>query len=276
MFERAKHSADWQLRRATSGFRVLPEFLGIGAQRSGTTSLFTFLAEHPNVFPSFRKEVHFFDIHHDRGESWYRSNFALARQLRPGYTTGEATPNYLAHSEAPQRAFDLVPEAKLIALLRDPVDRAFSSWKLNQRMGWETREFAQAVEEEIALGLEMDRPSTLPADISQAKPGTLRWSYVLKSRYAGHIERWVELFGSDQLLVVQSERLFQDPVPNLKIICDFLEIESSKLGQFPRVNTTPSRQLDQGTRRLLTEFFADSNQRLETLTGMRFDWPARG
>lgn len=272
MFQRANRSLNWQLRRVTSRFRVLPDFIGIGAQRSGTTSLFTFLADHPDVRPSFRKEVHFFDIHHHRGEAWYRANFALSAQKGAGVSAGEATPNYLAHPLVAQRAHDMVPRARLIALLRDPVERTFSSWKLNKRLGWETRSFSEAVEEEAGEGLEMDRPPSLPAAVPSAKPGALRWSYVLKSQYAGHLQRWLDVYPREQILVVQSEHLFESPEPNLKVICDFLEIDSSALDPFPRVNTTPSGDIDATTRRRLADLLRDSNQQLEELTGTRFDW----
>lgn len=120
----------WRYRRATSSLRALPDFVVIGAQRSGTTSLFDYFLNHPQVRPALKKELHFYDLHHERGVGWYRASFPRRRQLSNGRITGEATPNYLVHPLAPERLHAVTPNAKLIALLRNPTDRAHSAWRL--------------------------------------------------------------------------------------------------------------------------------------------------
>src|SRR5436309_16134274 len=106
---------------------MLPDFIVIGAQKSGTGSLYAYLNGHPDVAGARVKEVHYFDLHYHRGVDWYLDQFPDEAAARPR-CTGEASPYYLFHPHAPRRAFDLVPDARLIALLRDPVDRAISHY----------------------------------------------------------------------------------------------------------------------------------------------------
>src|SRR5258706_11489250 len=114
-------------RRATSRYRKLPDFLIIGAQRSGTSTLYQYIARHPDVRGAFRKEVHYFDMHYDRGLDWYRACFPTR-----GFT-GESSPSYLIHPEVPARVAAVLPDIKLIAILRNPVERAYSAYNRNVR-----------------------------------------------------------------------------------------------------------------------------------------------
>ena len=145
----------FRIKRLTSRFRHRPAFLIIGAQKGGTTSLYNYLLQHPQVKPAWVKEIHYFDIHHQKPLSWYRAHFPLSlpdrfgsRNTGPRYT-GEATPYYLFHPLAPRRAAVAVPEARLICLLRNPIDRAFSHYNHNRRKGREKRTFTRAVRDEL-------------------------------------------------------------------------------------------------------------------------------
>src|ERR1051326_983405 len=117
--------------------RRLPTFLIIGAGRSGTTSLARYLGSHPHVFMARAKEMHFFDSD-SKTREWYRPRFAEARRQT---AVGEATPNYLYEPAAIKRMAAIVPEARLIAILRDPVDRAYSHYWQNRSLGKETMTF---------------------------------------------------------------------------------------------------------------------------------------
>src|SRR3712207_6690007 len=115
-------------RIATAQQRRLPDFVIIGTQRGGTTSLYHYLSKHPEVLPALRKEIHFFDLNFDRGLDWYLAHFA--RQDQPGLV-GEASPLYMFHRDVPERVRRVLPNAKFIALLRNPVDRAYSQYQMN-------------------------------------------------------------------------------------------------------------------------------------------------
>src|SRR5436189_26280 len=126
--------------------RPLPDFLILGAQKAGTTALYAYLRWHPQVTgPSF-KEVSFFDRHYARGERWYRAHLPVRRRA----VVGEASPSYLFHPLAPERVARMLPEARLIALLRNPVDRAFSHYQHEVALGREQLSFEDALAGEFA------------------------------------------------------------------------------------------------------------------------------
>ena len=131
-------------RLATASARRLPDFLVIGAQRAGSTSLFAQLCEHPGVAAPSHKEIHYFDLQSFRGLRWYRSHFPPAGRSR-GRITGEASPYYLFHPAVPARVAEALPDVRLVALLRDPVARAYSQYQLSVRDGHETLGFEEAL-----------------------------------------------------------------------------------------------------------------------------------
>src|SRR5438093_4320202 len=132
----------------TSKLRVLPDFLIIGAQRAGTTSLYRYLSRHPAVAPAvLAKGAHYFDTAFDRGLPWYRGHFptrmtAERIRAREGtFATGEGSPYYLFHPLAAERIAAALPGVKLVALLRDPVERASSHWVHEAERGFEQLSF---------------------------------------------------------------------------------------------------------------------------------------
>ena len=141
-----------RFRAATSFMRSLPDFIVIGAAKSGTTSLYEMICRHPRVLPAARKEINYFDDPrmHERGALWYRRHFptALEKRLPRAKLTGEATPSYFPHPAAPARAARAVPRAKLILALRNPVDRAYSHYNMRLRRGRESMTFEDALEYE--------------------------------------------------------------------------------------------------------------------------------
>src|SRR4051794_22945776 len=127
--------------RATVALRPLPDFLILGAQKAGTTALYAYLRWHPEITgPSF-KEVSFFDRHYANGERWYRAHMPARRRS----LVGEASPSYLFHPLAPERVAGLLPEARLIALLRNPVARPSSNYQNEVALGGEPLSFEEAI-----------------------------------------------------------------------------------------------------------------------------------
>ena len=144
-------TAVWTTGRLTARWRELPDFLVIGAQKAGTTALYAYLRWHPSIAGPFWKEVSFFDRHWARGEAWYRGQFPLRSS---GKLVGEASPSYVFHPLAPERVFSLVPDVKLVVLLREPGDRAYSQYQHAVALGRETLSFedALAAEDERVRG----------------------------------------------------------------------------------------------------------------------------
>lgn len=264
-------NAVWALGRATSRWRPLPDFLVLGAQKAGTTALYAYLRWHPGITGPSWKEVSFFDRHWWRGEAWYRGQFPL----RPGERlVGEASPSYLFHPLAPERARSLVPDAKLIVLLRNPVDRAYSHYQHEVALGREPLSFedALAAEEERTRG-EVERLVSDPRAFSRA------WwdhTYVARGRYAEQLERWLEAFPREQLLVVATEELGERPAETYAPVLRFLGAAPYELTEYPRVFDRDYEPMRPETRALLEEVFAGSDRRLQELGVWSGVWHPQG
>lgn len=258
--------------------RLLPDFLVIGAAKSGTTTLYGWLIEHPFVEPATMKEVHYFDYGWFRGEDWYRSHFPLARDRdrvqrergRP-FLTGEASPTYISHPWAPGRLAATLPHARLIVALRNPIDRAYSQFQMSRREGEEPLEsFADAIAaEEERLRPEIERVFT---DQRYNSWPIGCWGYLLRSRYAEQIERWLELVPREQFLFVSTETMADQPLRTLHEICDFLDLPRHEPVQLPRFFNARYDAMPAETRAELGEYFRPHNERLYELVGVDFGW----
>ena len=130
------------LQMCTARLRRLPDFVIIGAQKAGTTSLYDLMTRHPSIAPAYDKELRYFSTYYDRGETWYRSNFPVVR----GQLTGESTPSYVFYSAAPSRMKKLLPNARIIVILRNPVDRAYSHYNMVVRFNRVSVPFREALD----------------------------------------------------------------------------------------------------------------------------------
>ena len=201
----------------------LPEVVILGAPKSGTTSLAAYLAGHPQVWLHPLKELHFFDNHWGLGEEWYRSQFPPLRS--PGVLRLEATPDYLQHPQTPGRMRELMPEARLIVLLREPLDRALS-WLRHMRglvgLQGETEEL---LKEEVQ---QLERMGE--AELSGL--GWIRPNALSGSLYAHQLRRWQAVWPSSQLLLLRFEDLALQPEGVLRRCLAFLNLEDSGLARW--------------------------------------------
>jgi hypothetical protein len=259
-------NAVWAYGRATAGGRPLPGFLIIGAQKAGTTALYEYLYRHPAISGPSWKEVSFFDRHWWRGERWYRGHFP--RGARP--PVGEASPSYLFHPQAPERVRSLVPEARLIAILRDPVDRAFSHYQHEVALGREPLSFEDALarEPERTAG-EVERLLAEPRAFSHA---WWNWTYRARGLYAEQLARWYDVFPREQLLVLLNEELEAAPAETYARVLEFVGAPPHELGSYPRVFGRDYAPMLPETRRELEAFYAAPNRRLSELLGRELDW----
>ncbi|MEM1042736.1 MAG: sulfotransferase domain-containing protein [Bacteroidota bacterium] len=258
-------------RRLTSARRVLPDFLLIGAQKAGTTSLYHYLTQHPRVLPVHRKEVHYFDIGYRRGLGWYRSFFPTAREVqREAALTGEASPYYLFHPQVPARIRQDLPDAKLIVLMRNPVDRAYSHYHHEVRKGYETLPFEEAVDrEEERIAEETARLGADPAYYSQAHRS---FSYLARGRYLEQLRPWIDRFGREQMLLLPGERMYADPQGVLDAVCGFLGIEPFGGFRFRKHNDFRYDPLDPALRARLAAYFRPHNEALYDALGEDYGW----
>jgi hypothetical protein len=267
----------------TADARSLPDFLIIGAKRGGTTSVWNWLVRHPHVAPMFPalqqiKSPHYFDLNYGRGERWYRSHFpskaALDRAaqragIRP--LIGEASPYYLFHPLVADRVQATVPKARMIVLLRNPVDRAYSNY-------WERRgSSAECLPTfEAALDAEPERLRGQTARIL-ANPNYYSrhhdcHSYLARGQYAEQLERWFERFGRDQLLILPFDDLRRDPSATYRQIQEFLSLPVVEPPRLDHHNKLPVPPMHPATRERLVEHYRPWNARLAQLLGTTFDW----
>jgi len=216
--------------RPTARWRATPDFLIVGAQRSGTTTLYRALEPHPAVeFPRFTKGVHWFDVEYHRPPAWYRSNFALratldrrARAAGEPVVVGEAAPYYAFHPFVPGRIAERLPDAKLVMILRDPVTRAWSQFHHERARGWEPLDdFEAALEAEAAR---LDGAESVLAGRPGRHLAHQHQSYVARGRYAEQIERLWSAVGRDRTLVLYTDDLERDPGSTLDRLHDFLGV----------------------------------------------------
>ena len=252
--------------RATASLRPLPDFLILGAQKAGTTALYAYLRWHPQITgPSF-KEVSFFDRHYVRGERWYRAHMPVRRSG----IVGEASPSYLFHPSAPERVARMLPGARLIALLRNPVDRAFSHYQHEVALGREELPFEDALarEDERMVG-EVERMLRDPAYFSYA---WWNYTYAARGRYAEQLERWFGSFPSEQLLVLLTDELAADTGATYERVLEFLGVDARGLDSYPRIFEREYAGMDPATRSQLEDEFAGPNRRLAALLGRELPW----
>ena len=251
---------------------ALPDFVVIGAMRGGTSRFYGLISRHPFVRRAAAKELHFFDRpeRFEQGVGWYKSCFPPPNQ-KDGYDTitGEATPMYLFDPAVPGRMAGVVPGARLIALLRNPVDRALSQYHRWERTGADVPSFEETVEDELAWleGGESDRQADRRGD---------RYNQLARGLYAEQLLRWREHFPEEQMLVLSSEDFFADVPGTLEKTQDFLGLPRREVQLPPEKTERPStyeyRPMDPATRERLEAFFEPHNRRLYDLLGRDFGW----
>ena len=275
--KRPVRTARSSYRYATAGQRVLPNLITIGAQKAGTGSLYEYLAAHPATAPALMREVHYFDLNFHRGVRWYRSHFVTQRELdRIEAAAGgpalayEKSPYYIAHPLVPYRIRGLLPNVKLIALLRDPVERAASHHNHESARGFDTLDLTAALDREIERG-DADRASLL-ADPLKPSFAHQHLTYLERGRYAEQLERWLAVFPRRQMLILDSAELFRNPAGAMSQICEFLELPAHVLPRYEAVGARKYSRMDPEIEQRLRAYFAPHNQRLWELIGDDFGW----
>jgi hypothetical protein len=264
-------------RMLTSPARMRPDFIIIGAAKCGTTSLYNYLARHPSVVPARTKEIHYFDFFFERGSAWYRSHFTLRspiQRMRANHrrtVTGEASPYYIFHPHALRRIAEALPRVRLIALLRNPADRAYSQYQHVVRLGYETLSFEDAIaSEEERLAGEVEK---MRADERYYSFNHQYYSYLARGIYVDQISRLAELgFAPEQVLILRSEDFFAHPAEGLLRLREFLGLPEHPLRDLEKFNAGRYEKIPAAMRARLLEFYEPHNQRLADLLGASFNW----
>jgi hypothetical protein len=263
--------------RVSAPLRLLPDFLIVGAQRCGTTSLFKTLAQHPMVArPFLRKGIHYFDMNYDRRLRWYRGQFpieATSRLRRLGRgrpRTGESSPYYLFHPLAGQRIAADLPGVRLIVLVRDPVERAYSAHSHELARGFETEDFERAIElEDDRLAGESER---MLADPWYESHSWQHHAYLRRGCYIDQVTQLEELVGPDRLLVVDSHDFFIRPAETVPEVLDFLGLPLAAGITYEQHNARARPPLPAALRNRLDEHFRPYDEKLAAWWGRTPSW----
>lgn len=256
-----------ELARRMREARALPDAVILGAQKSGTSSLHYYLVQHPQVIAPLRKEVHYFDVGFQHSEAWYRAHFG--RRGEPGLNL-DSSPYYLFHPAVPARLRALLPQARLIVLLRDPVRRAYSHYWHERDKGRESLDF------EAALAAEPSRLGDSEAALADGRVSRSaahqHFSYLARGRYAEQLERWFALFPREQFLVLRFEDLAREPLAVLNRTLEFLGLPPAQSVRLEARNTRRYPQMQPEMAEQLREYFAPHDRRLEALLGETTGW----
>ena len=256
-----------ELRLRMGQPRALPGAVILGAQKCGTTSLHGYLVQHPGVIPPLRKEVHYFDLNYPRGEAWYRAHFGRTEEAGLNL---DASPYYLFHPAVPARLHALLPDAKLVVLLRDPVRRAYSHYWHERAKGREKLEFAEAIAAE---------PGRIASAEARLADGSLdrsadhqHFSYLARGRYAEQLERWFATYPRERIRVLRFEDFVQDPLAALNGTLEFLGLPPAASVRLEARNARRYPPMQEATMARLREYFEPHNRRLVALLGRTFGW----
>jgi len=250
-----------------------PGFTVIGAQKCGTTALFSLLTQHPSMQSPIVKETRFFDRWPDRNIAWYRANFrpTLPRRLdrsgRGKLLTGEATPEYMVFPHVAPALAARFPDQRIIALTRDPIERAYSQYQMNIARGREWLSF------DDALRAEERRLSAGPGQ--PGSPEAFRWShfgYVERGRYAHQLEHWLNWYPREQLLVLEAADLANQQDQTLRRVTDFLGLAPMETSPPARENVGTYNPMSDDARAFLSERLCGEASSLYRLLGTKTGW----
>ncbi|NEO53070.1 MAG: tetratricopeptide repeat protein [Okeania sp. SIO3B5] len=244
-----------------------PNFIIIGTIKGGTSSLYFYLTKHPSILPAVEKEMHFFDANFHKGIDWYLSQFPAIPEQQ-NFVTGEATPNYMYSVEAANKLFSYFPKIKLIAILRNPIERAVSHYYMDKRLGQEQRSFAEVIAAETKILQKMINQSQGNANLLQGK----KTRYLGLGLYLSFIQEWMNIFPREQLLILKSEDMYENPEATTKQVFDFLGLPNYQLLEYKNYYPGSYPPINASLRHQLSEFFQPHNQKLEEYLGIKFNW----
>jgi len=250
---------------------LLPKFLIIGTQRAGTTSLYQYLIQHQEILPSKIKETHFFSNNFHKGLSWYESQFSFPQDSPVNHQnsiTGEATPYYIFHPLSPKRIAKIIPDVKIIILLRNPVDRAYSHYNHIVKLGHENLSFEDAIKIESER-LEGEEKKILEGNYSFNHQ---HFSYISRSRYVDQLRVWLKLFPKNHIMIIKSEEFFDKPENILSKVFSFLKLSNMNFKKFEKFNEGEYKPIDSTTKEKLINYFKPYNEQLYNLLGKNFHW----
>ena len=260
---------------AITGFiRVIPDFLVIGAKRCGTTSLYQHLPEHPCISKSPYDNMGFFNDNFHLGVNWYKSFFPTTftrnkiKSKFGGFLAFDVTTKYMEEESTANNVYQTKPNMKIIIILRNPVDRAYSQYHLSVRQTAERRSFEDVVEEN------MNRLNKESHEHYEIKPrfSAKEDNYLKKGLYALQLKYWLKIFPRENILIVSTEEFESNQQIIYNKIFEFLNISKFEVKNTKKMEKGNYLPMKSETRNLLLDYFRPHNHELFELINMEFDW----
>ena len=253
--------------------RVLPDLIVIGVVRSGTTSLYHYLSQHPSIVKSTYDELGYFDSNYKLGLNWYKSFFPSifekkkVIQKNKKFMTYDVTPFYIYHEKAPQRIHQILPNSKLIVILRNPIDRSYSNYCMGDpREKRKKKTFEEVIVDEKKILNKINKNNT------DEYYNFVHSSMLARGFYAEQLENWYKIFPKDQILIIKSEEFATETNKIMNNIFDFLGLPHYNIPDDSKKNKNYYKVMKKETRADLVEFFRPYNEKLYSLVGRNFDW----
>ena len=259
-------------RVLTTPFRILPDFINIGASKCGTTSLYNYLLQHPNVYSASAKEIHYFDSYYT---AYYRSNFPTIfskyyeKKIRKRpFVTGESTPLYIFYPNIAKKIKKMIPKVKLIVMLRNPIDRAYSQYSEHFNLGYHNSlTFEEVIKKELKL---LEKIKNLEnEDIKRKNIFQLN---IARGIYVDQLQRWMDVFCKDQFLIIKTEEFEKDTQSVMNQVFDFLGIPIHQIKLLNKQNVGKYKPMSNSTRKFLIDYFKSHNERLYQFLQQDFEW----
>lgn len=248
-----------------------PSFIIAGIQKGGTTSLYNYLNSHSQILSVFQKEIHYFDFKYHKGTKWYAANFPFKWSVRKRQLVGEATPTYLYSPLAPMRIKRFKADMKIIILLRNPIERAYSDFKYGVKLG--TRSASANFEDRVKTELDwLDKNiERLKKDENAGFLVTNHCHYLGPGLYDIWLSNWQDQFPAEQLLVISSSELFKHTQQTMDRVHNFLGIDSFTYGSLKAYNTNSYPEITNECYDLLNTFYRPHMQKLESMTNLKIE-----
>lgn len=257
---------------ATADLRMLPSVVVVGAQRCGTTTLFRILSDHPDIVrPTASKGTGYFDANYARGPRWYRAHFPVrSGRFRPGKITFESSGYYSFHPLAAGRIARDLPGVRVVMMVRDPVERAFSAYKHEHARGYETETFERALElESERLTGEVER---LTSDPGYESFSHRHHAYTGRGQYAEQLDRLAEVVGRANVYAVDADRFFASPQSEFARLNDWLGLQAWTPAVVDRWNARESAPMPAAIRKRLADHFVPHDEALAAYLGEPPSW----
>jgi len=271
------HKIYRQYCKISHNLHTSPTYLIIGAAKCGTSSLHEYLMQHPCVGRVLTKQLHFFDRYYDRGIEWYKvclpfvwKKLYVEKILKKNFATGEATAHYINHPLAPKRVLNILPNVKIIVMMRNPIDRAYSHYQMEHNNNNENLSFEEAFSEEPnRIKGEIEK---LEKDETYSSKNYPHRAYISGSKYAEQLKKWFDYFPREQFHFVKTEDFNNNPSKVYNDVLKFLNLPKFELAEYKKFRERKYEKMNPETRKKLSEFFKPYNEELYSLAGIDFKW----